>query len=272
MSVHLTASATSSLHSIQRNQSLGDKFAGQLATGRKVNSVGDNAQAFVLASGLTERANSLSDVGSAIGQSIGALQAADNGLQAISQVVNQLKGLASQAQASSDPNEQAALQSQYNTLRGQIDQIASDSSYNGVNLISSNPGGVALPGASSATSSSVSGQAADSTALGVTAASNWSTNPSSIQSDLQALDQATRQVQAQSADLGSNITTLQTKAAFVQGQSNTARDGAAKLTSADINEAAASAQAAATYRKLGHAALRHDVQSQDQVLALFGRR
>jgi flagellin len=263
----LTAATSSALTSIQRTQSAQDRFQSQLATGRSVNALADNAKAFVLAQGLLERSGSLSEIGAKIGQGIGALQAADNGITAISKVITQLKSVAQQALASADPTEQAALQGQYNTLRGQIDSLAEDSSYGGVNLIKANPATLTVSGAGI----TVDGAAADSASLGISAAGGWAGNPSAIESDLATLDAATTALRSQAASLGSANTQLQISAGFVQSQGAIASQGANRLTGADLNEAAASAQAANTYRQLGLAALRNAGQSQDAVLGLFTR-
>lgn len=272
MALSPIASTSTALTSIQTNQALQDRNFQRLSSGRSVGSLSDNAQAFSLAQGLLERAGTLSDVGASIGQGVGAIQAASNGLDAISGVVNQLKGLAQQALSTSDPVQQASLQSQYNSLAGQIDSLAADSSYNGVNLIAATPGSVTIAGASPSTTTTISGAAADSASLGISAAAGWSGNPANIQASIDSLAQATTTLRSQSADLGSNATQLRIKADFVQSQGAIAAQGAAKLTAADLNEAAANAQSASTYRQLGLAALRNAAQSQDAVLALFTRR
>lgn len=272
MALSPIASTTTALNSIQTNQALADRNFQNLSTGRSVNSLSDNAQAFTLAQGLLERSGTLASVGASIGQGIGALQAASNGLDAISGVVSQLKSLAQQALSSNDPTQQANLQAQFNTLTGQVDSLAADSSYNGVNLIASKPGSVTIPGASSATSSTITGAAADSASLGIGAAAGWAGNTANIQASIDALDKATATLRSQAADLGSNASQLKIKADFVQTQGAIATQGADKLTTADIAQAAVNAQAADSYRQLGLAALRNANQSQEAVLGLFTRR
>lgn len=272
MALSPIASTTAALTSIQTNQALQDRNLQRLTTGRSVGSLSDNAQAFSLAQGLLERSGTLAAVGASIGQGVGALQAADAGLSAISNVANLLKGLAQQALASSDPAQQASLQSQYNALAGQIDSIAADSSYNGTNLIAANPGSVAIPGAGASPSTTITGAAADSASLGIGAAAGWSGNTANIQASIDSLDKATATIRRQAADLGSNATQLRITADFVQTQGAIASQGAAKLTGADLTEAAVNAQAANTYRQLGLAALRNAAQNQDAVLGLFTPR
>ncbi|MDO8605389.1 MAG: flagellin [Phaeospirillum sp.] len=272
MALSPIALTSSILPSLQTNQALADRNLQRLTTGRSVNSQADNAQAFTLAQGLLERSGTLSAVGASIGQSVGALQAASAGTSAIAGVINQMKGLAQQALSSSDTVQQANLQGQFNTLAHQIDAIAADSSYNGVNLISASPGSVAIPGLSPGTTATVPGTASDSSSLGIGAAAGWSGGAASIQASLDTLDQASRTLRNQAAELGGNATLLQIRAGFVQAQGAIATSGAGKLTNADANEAAVNAQSANTYRQLGLAALRNAGQSQEAVLGLFTRR
>ncbi|OAN55231.1 hypothetical protein A6A04_11255 [Paramagnetospirillum marisnigri] len=272
MALSPITTATSQLSSIQRNQALQDRENQRLSTGRKVNSALDDSRAYALASGLLERADTLAQAGQSIGQGIGAIQAADAGLSAISKVVDQLKAVAKQAQASSDPTEQANLQAQYNTLRSQIDSLATDASYQGTNLIAAKPSTLAVDGGSGQTATTITGKAADATSLGVTAAAGWAGNTNAIEADLAALDQASRTVRVQAAELGGNVARLRIQADYVQAQGNIARQGASQLTAADLNESAASVRSADTYRKLGVQALRNQVRTDDSVLALFSRR
>lgn len=271
MSIDPTGSVNAALTSIQTNTTLQATNLQRLSTGRSVNGISDNPPAFALAQGLLGRADSLAGVGNSIGQGIGALEAANNGLNAIGGVVNQLKALAQQAAAASDSGQVKALQSQYNSLAGQIDSLAADSSYGGTSLIAAIPRDVTVQGLSSGTGTTIAGQAADSAALGITQAANWATNPANIQSDLARLNGATSRLQSQAAVLGSNLTELKTQATFVQGQGNIVRQGAAALTGVDAYQAAANAVAAGTYRQLGQAALRNAADSQSSALTLIGR-
>ncbi|MBI3447164.1 MAG: hypothetical protein HY055_17800 [Magnetospirillum sp.] len=271
MSIEATGSVNTALTSIQTNTALQSANLQHLSTGRKVNGLSDNPPAFSLAEGLLGRAGTLADIGNSIGQGIGVLEAANNGLNAIGGVVNQLKALAQQAAASSDSGQIKALQDQYNSLAGQIDSLAADSSYGGANLIAANPGKLTVPGLSSGTGTTIVGQAADAAALGVTPAANWATNSANISSDLAKLSGATSQLQSRTASLGGNLTELKIQASFTQGQGNIARQGAAGLTGVDAYQAAANAVAAGAYRQLGQAALRNAVQNQSSVLTLIGK-
>src|SRR5262249_35987497 len=76
-----------------------DVHQNRLATGKKVNSALDNPQAFFAAQSLTDRANDLSNLLDAIGQSIQVINAANNGVSALTTLVNQAQSIANSAQS-----------------------------------------------------------------------------------------------------------------------------------------------------------------------------
>lgn len=96
--VVLTAALRNNLLSLQNTQSLIDKTQLRLATGLKVNSALDNAQNFFAAQSLNNRASDLSRLLDGIGQSIQTVQAADDGITALTSLVEQADSIATQAQ------------------------------------------------------------------------------------------------------------------------------------------------------------------------------
>ena len=95
--VTLTAALRANLNSLQRTQTLLDQTQNRLATGRKVNSALDNPNAFFAAQALTNRAGDLSRLLDGIGQSIQVLKAADQGIQALTNLVEQAQATAETA-------------------------------------------------------------------------------------------------------------------------------------------------------------------------------
>jgi len=96
--VVLTAALRSNLLSLQGTQSQIDTTQFRLATGRKVNSALDNPQNFFAAQALNNRASDLTRLLDSIGQSIQTIQAADNGVTALSALVEQADSIANSAQ------------------------------------------------------------------------------------------------------------------------------------------------------------------------------
>ncbi|GLQ18848.1 hypothetical protein GCM10007879_30970 [Maritalea porphyrae] len=106
-----------------------------LATGLKVNSALDNPSSFFTASSLNQRSSDLRGLLDDMGQSVQTLKAADEGIQAITKLVEAAKGKANQALQSSDTTDRARYATEYNELLGQIEALASDADYKGKNLL-----------------------------------------------------------------------------------------------------------------------------------------
>ncbi len=97
--VVLSAALRSNLLSLQGTQSLIDTTQFRLSTGKKVNSALDNPQSFFASQALTNRASDLTRLLDGIGQSIQVIKAADNGVTALTSLVNQAQALAESAQS-----------------------------------------------------------------------------------------------------------------------------------------------------------------------------
>lgn len=95
--VVLTAALRNNLLSLQNTQSAIDTTQFRLATGRKVNSALDNPQSFFAAQALNNRASDLTRLLDSIGQSIQVIKAADNGVTALTTLVEQADSIANSA-------------------------------------------------------------------------------------------------------------------------------------------------------------------------------
>ena len=66
---------------------------------------------------------------------INTIQAANNGITAITKLVQSAQALTSQAKQTTDTTVRAILSSQFDALVTQIGQLAGDSGFNGINLL-----------------------------------------------------------------------------------------------------------------------------------------
>jgi flagellin-like hook-associated protein FlgL len=94
----LTAALRNNLLSLQDTQNNINATQYRLSTGKKVNSALDNPQSFFAAQTLNNRAADLNKLLDSIGQSIEVIKAADNGVTALTNLVNQAQALAQTAQ------------------------------------------------------------------------------------------------------------------------------------------------------------------------------
>ena len=113
--ISLTASMRSNLLSLQQTQSLMDKTQERLSTGKKVNSAIDNPSSYYAAQSLTNRASDLSALLDSMGQAIQTIQAADEGIETITEFAEQAKAIANQAR------DEAASYSAAEVTIGEID-------------------------------------------------------------------------------------------------------------------------------------------------------
>ena len=141
--ITLTASMRSNLSSLKVIQTQMDKTQERLSTGKKVNSAIDNASSYYQARSLTNRAADLDSLLDSMGQGVQTIQAANEGIEAITSFVEQMKSVAESA-AALDANAEgyddkvADYAAQFDAIKAQIADIAEDSSYQGVNLLIGN--------------------------------------------------------------------------------------------------------------------------------------
>ncbi len=131
----LSAGVRSNLLQLQQTSDLITQTQTRLATGKRVNSALDNAINFFTAQGLDNRANDLSGLLDSMSNGINTIQAANNGITAITKLVQSAQALTSQANQTTDTTVRATLASQFDQLVTQIGQLAGDSGFNGVNLL-----------------------------------------------------------------------------------------------------------------------------------------
>ena len=133
--ISLTASMRSNLLSLQQTQSLMDTTQERLSTGKKVNSAIDNPSSYYTAQSLTNRASDLSSLLDSMGQAVQTIQAANEGIEAITEFASQAKAIANSANDTSEIDSIENYVTQYDEILKQIDGIAKDSGYKGVNLL-----------------------------------------------------------------------------------------------------------------------------------------
>ena len=170
--ISLTASMRSNLLSLQNTQSLMDRTQERLSTGKKVNSAIDNPSSYYTAQSLNNRANDLSALLDSMGQAIQTIKAANEGIETITSFAEQAKAVANTALDTADVDQIKSSQKQFNELLKQIDQLADDSGYKGVNLLEGDELTVTFNEYRSS-SISIQGEKADSASLGLTEATEW---------------------------------------------------------------------------------------------------
>ena len=271
--VNLTEAIRGNLLTLQRSARAIDQTQTRLSTGLAVNSALDDASAFFTARALNNRASDLQSLKSNTDLAISTVQAALDGIDSITDLVQQAKGLASNAKATGNTNERSTLAVQFNELLSQIDSLANDATFNGINLLQASPDNLDVVFNEDNTSNlTITGLDATTASTGINiavAANNFGLN-ANIDTALTAISSALTTLRGNAATLGSNATILKTRLNFTENLTNTLESGAGKLTLADLNEESANLLALQTRQQLGLNSLALAAQSERAILSLFG--
>ena len=266
--VVLNSALRANLLSLNDTQSLLDRTQQRLATGKKVNSALDNASAFFAARGLENRASDLSELLDGIGQATQTIQAATEGLELITDLVEQAQAIVYEARDEGAGSTAAvALEVDYDAILTQIDQARDDAIYRGVNLLDSDNAVVDF-NEDASSSLTVTGVDYDSAGIGLTTAGDF-TAAGTITTHLTEIDTALGNLRSQLRTFGTNLTTIKNRETFTNNIINNLQAGADKLTLADQNEEGANLLALQTRQQLSITSLSLAAQSQQAVLSLF---
>jgi flagellin-like hook-associated protein FlgL len=272
-SIVLSAGVRSNLLQLQQTGDLIALTQNRLATGKRVNSALDNPTNFFTAQALQSRAGDLSNLLDAQSNAVKTIEAANNGISAITKLVQSAQATARQAQQTTDTDERISLASQFDDIRDQIDELAADAGFNGKNLLNGDDLDVTFneDGSSSLTVSGFDDTSAGD--LGIAASVTWqdaAAGDTNIQDALDDLTGALTTLRSQAKSLGSSLSTVQARQDFTKATINTLNTGADNLTLADTNEEGANLLALQTRQQLSTTALSIAVQSDQNVLRLFG--
>jgi flagellin-like hook-associated protein FlgL len=163
----------------------------------------------------------------------------------------------------------SSLATQYNAVLTQIDQLAADAGFNGVNLLAGNSLKVVF-NETGTSSLAISGVTFNSAGLGVAQAAGNFQSDQSIGAAQGNLTTALNTLQSQAASFGTNLSVIQIRQSFTTATINTLQTGAQNLTLADTNQEGANLLALQTRQSLATTALSLAAQSQNSVLRLFG--
>ena len=132
--VTLSSAVRGSLLSLQSTTDLIDRTNSRLSSGLRVSSPIDDPVAFFSAKTLNDRAFDFGERKDGIDQGVSTVTAALDGVEGIDSLVRQLKGIANSLKSATG-SQFTDLVTQFNDIRGQIGDLASDAEYQGVNLV-----------------------------------------------------------------------------------------------------------------------------------------
>jgi len=274
--IALTAGMRQNLFSLQQTNTLMDKTASRLATGKKVQTALDDPINFFAAQEHNQRASDLAQRKDQMGEAIQTIKAANNGIEAITDLIASAKALANSANAidvcttasSQNATDRSALADQFDEVMNQIDTLAADSGYKGINLLASGSLTVEYD-ESGDSSSTVTGFSATASGQSIADATNAWNGATDVSDAIDDLDTARDNLRTETKKLATNLSTITTRQDFTTKMINTLDDGATALTNADMNEESANMLMLQTRQALGTSSLSMASQAAQSVLRLF---
>jgi flagellin len=248
---------------------------GEVSTGLAVGSPQDNGAIWAIAQNERGTSGALDSVIQSLQRGQSTIQVATQAGTTISNLLNQLKGLAlSGSDTSLDSTSLAALNTQFKSILGQITQIVNNSNFNGVNMIKS--GGTTIYALATATGGQITvaaedlslGGAAMGGGSGLLATSSIGTTALAT-TMITTVNTAISSVNSALGDLGNGATALQNQLTFVQNLQDTLDTGIGNLVNANLGKESAQLTALQTKQQLGIQALSIANQSSAVLLSLF---
>jgi flagellin len=167
----------------------------------------------------------------------------------------------------------AGLADQFNELRDQLDKLADDASFNGINLLRGDKLSITFneTGTSSIDIQTENGDTINSANLGVstTLEEQDLDSDTNIDAELAKLKSALNEVRSQASTFGSNLSIVENRQTFTKAMINTLEDGAGNLTLADMNTEAANLLALQTRQSLSQNSLSLASQADQSILQLI---
>ncbi len=170
--------------------------------------------------------------------------------------------------ASAVTAERTSYAKQFNQILEQIDAMANDAGYKGVNLLQENNLKVIF-NEDRSSMIEIKGVDASSKGLGIAQAQNDWQKDSNIEAAISSIEDAIAKLRTIASDFGNNYSVVQSREEFTDNLINVLTEGADKLVLADMNEESANMLALQTRQQLAINSLSLASQAAQSVLKLF---
>ena len=179
-----------------------------------------------------------------------------------------IEGSRKAGDATAETPERTSYAKQFNQILEQIDALANDAGYKGVNLLQENNLTVVF-NEDRSSMIEIKGVDASSKGLGISQAQNDWQKDSSIEVSIGNIEDAISKLRTMASDFGNNYSVVQSREEFTDNLINVLTEGADKLTLADMNEESANMLALQTRQQLAINSLSLASQAAQSVLKLF---
>ncbi len=274
LSILNNLSAMSAENSLSMTQMNLQKTLGQLSTGMRINSGADDAAGLSIVNGMQANIAALTQSSQNATNGIGRLQTADGALSQVSALLNRAVTLATEAaNGNLSTNQNTALDTEFQSIKTEINQIGSNTNFNGTAVFSATAATTFISDGTNTTNNTISTTLSVLTASSLlspgTSTSFDLTNSSDAQTALTAITNAIDLVSAQRGAIGSSVNRLNAASNVMTAQVQNLTSASNGIANADVGKTVANMTQYNILQSTGMAALQQSNQSQQAVLKLL---
>jgi|KBSMisStandDraft_5_1062788.scaffolds.fasta_scaffold22707_5 flagellin len=261
-------SAIYAQNNLANTQASLSKTLQQLSSGSRINSGADDAAGLSLANGLQAAATALSQSAKNASEGVDMLQVADGAMAQVTNLLNRAVTLATEASNGTMNSTQiTAANAEYLNILGEIDNIDSNTEYNGTALFGATPAIYTTDGTIGQTDSNSALANVDSGTLSLTAA-GFTTSATAI-TELAKITTAIATIATDRGTVGANINTLSAVANVMSTESTNTLAAQNDVTATDYGQATSDMSKFQILSQTGIAALSQANQSQQLITKLL---
>jgi len=281
-SISLSSSLSQNLSSLKATQTLMDETEYKLTTGKKVNSALDDPIAYFTSEAHLDRASDLQTLKDDMSESIQTLEAADDGITGIKELISDAKAILQSALTAETDGDMEDYISQYNAIMDDIDDLAEDSGYGDVNLLGGSTqtldvvfdedgeSKITLTGFDASTTGlSLTDASSGAFYTGTTTGGDFAVTKTGINALITELDTAKDTLRAKSKTLSTQLSVIETRSDFTDNLITTLEDGSANLVNADTTKEGVNLTTLQTQQSLAINSLSIANSASQAVLSLF---
>ena len=262
-------SAENALSSTQMNL---QKTLTQLSSGLRINSGADDAAGLSIANGMQANIAALTQSSQNATNGVGTLQTADGALSQVTSLLNRAVTLATEAaNGNLTTGQSAALNTEFTSIKSEIDQIGNTTDFNGQNVFSLSTSSTFISDGTQtgAANTTISTAIAALSSTGLAVGSNDLTTASDAATALTAINAAINTVAAQRGAIGASINRLEAASNVMTSQVQNLTSASNGIMNADVAKTVANMTQFNILQSTGMAALQQANQSQQSVLKLL---
>ncbi|MCP8968856.1 flagellin [Ectobacillus ponti] len=216
---------------LRQSQAQMEKSMNRLSSGKRINSAADDAAGLAIATRMKAQQGGMEAASRNTNDGISMIQTAEGAMNSVSNMLTRMRDLAVQSQnGTNNSDDQAALDKEYQALKGQIDYVSTNTKFNGTALLNANKTIDIVTDGSGGTIGVALSQI-DTTALTL---SGGITNSADAKAAIGAIDDALKTVADSRAQLGATMNRFDYNVENLNTQATSMAASASQIQDADM--------------------------------------